>query len=253
MTFAPMFLAHGSPMNAIQHNAFTQFLQNLGTQVQNSKPQAILMISAHWRSQGVRITGAANPQQIFDFGGFAEELYQVQYPVAGHPTWAAQLAQDLGNIQVDPQQGIDHGAWCILRWIYPLADVPILQLSLDAFATPQAQWELGVRLREYTDRLWILGSGNLVHNLRDLDWNTDGPVMDWAKKADQWFAEKIHQKDLPALFQYRTQNPELAYAHPTDEHLRPLFVVLGAMPPEHQPQSVFSLMQNGSISMRCIA
>jgi 4,5-DOPA dioxygenase extradiol len=164
-----IFFGHGSPMNAIETNEFTEGWKK--ALADTPKPQAILVVSAHWQTRGTWITGSENLQTIHDFGGFPQELFDVQYPASGNPKLAKEIAEKVGA-QIDMNWGLDHGSWSVLTHIYPHADVPIFQLSLDAGKTPQEHFELGQKLAYLREQnVIILGSGNIVHNLGLLDWS----------------------------------------------------------------------------------
>ncbi|MBX3101899.1 MAG: 4,5-DOPA dioxygenase extradiol [Bacteroidetes bacterium] len=249
-----LFLGHGNPMNAIQDNPFTRRLQEVGREL--PRPQAALVVSAHWETRGTWVQASAQPRTIHDFGGFPPALFAVQYPAPGSPEWA-QKTIDVGQahqVLVHPTEewGLDHGTWSVLRFLYPDADVPLFQLSLDIARSPQQHHELARLLRTLREQgVMIIGSGNLVHNLREVDWHHQygGPVFDWAQDFDQRLVQLIAQQNIAQL---ATTTPDALFrrAQPTLEHYLPLLYVLGASYPDEQPQYFYEDFQHGSISMR---
>ena len=222
-----LFIGHGSPMLAIESNPFTprwhQAAQNM------PQPRAIVCISAHWESEDSADTAAAEPGLIYDFYGFPPALYQVQYPVAGSPALAAQLAQvlDDAGLRQDGQRGLDHGTWAVLKHMYPQADVPVVQLAIQPVAGTAWHWRLGQALQPLREEgILIMASGAVTHNFGWLA--RQGAPVPQAQVFSDWLGEKLAARDVPALLDYRQQAPYGAAAHPTEEHLLPLFVTLGA-------------------------
>src|SRR5581483_1643313 len=215
-----LFVGHGSPMNAIEHNAFTQVLTGLGQTL--PRPRAVCVVSAHWTTTGARVLTSGHPRTIHDFYGFPKELYDVEYPAPGAPTEAEQLASD-PEISRDQQWGLDHGSWSVLRHMYPKADVPAFQLSLDVRRDMNAHLEIGREIRKLRERgVLILGSGNIVHNLRRIDWNDPHGAYDWAVEFDAKVKEAVEAHDAVALAHPQTWGESLlASAHPTAEHYLP--------------------------------
>ena len=227
-----LFISHGSPMLALEPGPSGPALAALAQEL--PRPRAILVISAHWEHPELLLTGAAQPETWHDFYGFPPELYAVQYPAPGAPELAAEIASLLNqaglNASIDKQRPLDHGTWVPLSLMYPEADIPTLQLSLPSTFSPAELTELGRllnRLRE--DGVLIIGSGSITHNLGELDWRA-GPnsITPWALDFRNWMVEKLASNDDEALHHYRQQAPSAARNHPTDEHLRPLFVARGA-------------------------
>ncbi len=224
----PMFfIGHGSPMNALESNRWTTTWRQ---QVAALKPKAILMISAHWDKPGLRVLTDPNPRTIHDFGGFPPELYQQHYPAPGSPALAALLLELLADdgAVADSQWGFDHGAWSVLCHVFPAADVPVVQLSIDS--RKDAAWHLALGkklavLRE--EGVLIMASGNIVHNLRLLDWR-DGPAPHWAVQFLQQVQSRIDSGDWQKLMNYRSWGEAAALAVPHPDHLLPLFYLLGA-------------------------
>ena len=225
-----LFLGHGSPMNAIEENEFVTGFRNIGKTI--PKPDAILCISAHWETRGTMVTAMQNPRTIHDFGGFPEELYEVQYPAPGNPALAQQIKQSvqITDIALDHKWGLDHGAWSVIKHMYPEADVPVLQLSLDHYKEPKYHYELAKELAWLrTKGVLIIGSGNMVHNLRLIAWNkmnADNYSYDWAAEASSKMKKFILSGDFSSLINYESQGRSFELAVPTPEHYLPLLYAL---------------------------
>ncbi|MEZ5069936.1 MAG: 4,5-DOPA dioxygenase extradiol [Bacteroidales bacterium] len=256
---APMpllFLGHGSPMNAIEDNAFTRSFRALGQEL--PRPEAILVISAHWETRGTRITALDRPPTIHDFGGFPEALYQIQYPAPGAPKLATEV-QNLVKptpVEGDLAWGLDHGAWTVLRHLYPNADIPVLQLSLDTTKGPADHYALGKQLAALRNQgILIVASGNLIHNLGRVAWNKlDGPFAhDWAREAREFINRAIREGRHDDLIRYRQQGTAMQLAAPTPEHFLPLLYVL-ALQTSHEEVRFFNdETVGGSLSMTSLA
>ena len=227
-----LFLSHGSPMLAVQDSAAGRFLDGLGKQLPT--PRAIVVASAHFTIAPAHVGGAALPRTIHDFGGFPPALYQQQYPASGLPVLAQEIAKTLYAaglpVQVAPEHGLDHGAWVPLRRMYPDADIPVVPLSVDPRGDAKAHVALGRALSHLRrDGVLVIGSGGFVHNLGDLDWrHPDAPLAPWAAHFADWMRERLREGDVDALADWQTRAPNAKRAHPTVEHLMPLFVALGA-------------------------
>ena len=246
-----LFLGHGSPMNAIEDNDFTRALPVLAARL--PRPKAVLCVSAHWLTEGTMIGGMAQPRTLHDFGGFPDALYAVQYPAPGSPALAARVHALLGvEASVDDGEwGLDHGAWSVLRHMYPKADVPAIQLSVDMLAAPGEKLELGRKLRPLRDEgILILGSGNVVHNLRRISFEEDAPPAPWAVEFDAWIKGRLEARDDDALIGDLSKAPSGSLAVPTPDHYDPLLYVLGAADEKEKPRFEYEGIQNGSISMR---
>ena len=251
-----LFIGHGSPMLAIESNPFTprwhQAAQNM------PQPRAIVCISAHWESEDSADTAAAEPGLIYDFYGFPPALYQVQYPVAGSPALAAQLAQVLehSDLRQDGQRGLDHGTWAVLKHMYPQADVPVVQLSLNRNLSPQQHIALARGLQPLRDEgVLILGSGNLVHNLRLLDWQHMHEAdfgFDWARRAQTRLLDLIRRRDLAALADYAALGDDVRRAIPTPEHFLPLLYVLALQQDDEDAHIFNTEFVGGSLDMTCV-
>ncbi len=226
-----LFLGHGSPMNGIEDNEFVRAFKKHGQQLE--KPNAIIVVSAHWETNGTFVTAMQNPRTIHDFGGFPKELYEVQYPAPGHPELAKEISEFItptGTVHLDDKWGLDHGAWTVVKHLFPKADVPVIQLSLDYKMTPQQHYELAQQLKKLREKgVLIVGSGNMVHNLRKVDFRkiNENYGYDWAIEADskmkKWILEGNHQ----SLIDFKKQGEAFNLAIPTPEHYLPLLYVLG--------------------------
>jgi 4,5-DOPA dioxygenase extradiol len=250
-----LFLGHGSPMNAIEDNAFTRAHAALGARL--GKPEAVLCVSAHWLTQGSRVTGMAKPRTIHDFGGFPEALYQVRYPAPGSPGLAALVRETVGGgtVEIDESEwGLDHGAWSVLRHLYPKADVPVVQLGIDYGASARRHFELGEKLRPLREKgIMIIGSGNIVHNLRRISFDEDAAPEPWAVEFDAWVKQRLEKRDFESLLGDLAAAPSGALSVPTPDHYDPLLYVLGASDERDNMRFEVEGIQNGSISMRSVS
>jgi 4,5-DOPA dioxygenase extradiol len=254
-----LFVGHGSPMNAIEDNAWRQSWQALGREfgVNYPTPQLILCISAHWLTRGWQLTAMAQPRTIHDFGGFPQALFDQQYCAPGAPATAKEIsvAIDTPAVTLDTHHwGLDHGCWSILKPMFPAATIPVLQLSMD-YARPAAEHAaLGAqlaRLRDYG--VLIVGSGNIVHNLRAMKHDASpNQAYGWAAEFDQTIATHIEQKTLAALSDFQTFGPTAKLAHPTHEHYLPLLYAAGATYSADTPHFFNTNFQAASISMRSV-
>ena len=245
------FIGHGNPMNAIEDNEFSRAWISAGKALPH--PKAILCISAHWESEGTQVTAMDMPKTIYDFYGFPPELYAAQYPAPGSPE-LAQRVRDLVKpvaVALDQDWGLDHGAWSVLTRLFPKADIPVIQLSLDVKKSLQEHYDLGRKLKTLREEgVLILGSGNIVHNLRILNW--DDSAFDWAADYDAKVRQWILDDDHDPIIQYQQHGQEAALAVNSAEHYKPLLYVLGAKEPG-EPVSFFTeKVTMGSISMRSL-
>ena len=221
-----LFLGHGSPMNAISSNQFTESWNQLGKSL--PKPQAILSISAHWETQGSLVTAMENPRTIHDFYNFPQALYDMEYPAPGNPALAHSLHELEQHIELDHQWGLDHGTWAVICHLYPDANIPTLQLSLDQSLSPQAHYGLAKLLSKLRRRgVLIMGSGNIVHNLRRLDFNNPEGGYEWAEEARESMTHMIRHHEHQKLIHFADQGEAFKLAIPTDEHYLPLLYILG--------------------------
>ena len=250
-----LFLGHGSPMNAIADNGFTRTLTALGERL--PRPKAVLCVSAHWLTDGTGVTGMAAPRTIHDFGGFPEALYGVRYPAPGSPQLAELVRETLGagEARIDAAEwGLDHGAWSVLCHMYPKADVPVVQLGIDYDAPARRHFEIGQKLRVLREKgVLILGSGNVVHNLRRISFDEDAAPMDWAVEFDAWIKGRLERRDFTPLLSDLSAAPSGLLAVPTPDHYDPLLYVLGASDEHDALRFEYEGIQNGSISMRSVS
>ncbi len=225
-----LFLGHGSPMNAIEQNEFVTGFKNLAAKL--PKPTAILCVSAHWETKGTFVTAMPKPKTIHDFGGFPQALFNVQYPANGNVQLANEVKSlaEPTNIGLNLDWGLDHGAWSVLIHLYPKADVPVIQLSLDYTKPPAYHYELAKKLQSLRNKgVLIVGSGNMVHNLRLVDWrklNEPNYAFDWAEEASTKLKSLILNNNHNALMQYQSLGNALQLAIPTPEHYLPLLYTL---------------------------
>jgi 4,5-DOPA dioxygenase extradiol len=225
-----LFIGHGSPMNGIEHNEFTEGWTGITNKIET--PEAIIVVSAHWMTRGTRVTAMQAPPTIHDFGGFPKELYDVQYPAPGDPELATSLQGSIKSapVALSHEWGLDHGAWTILRHMYPDAQVPVIQISLDYGKSAASHYELSKELSSLRKKgVLIVGSGNIVHNLRMVAWDHlhDNYAYDWAKSADHTFKKLIQERDHKKLMNYEALGTDVKYAVPTPEHYLPLLYTLG--------------------------
>ncbi|GEO05156.1 dioxygenase [Adhaeribacter aerolatus] len=226
-----LFVGHGSPMNGIEDNEFSRHWTKMAQEIPT--PKAVLVVSAHWFSKGTKITAMDFPQTIHDFGGFPQALFDVQYPAPGNPALARETVALLqsAHVELDHDWGLDHGTWTIVRHMYPGADIPVLQLSIDYTKGPQYHFDLAKELYALRKKgVLIMGSGNMVHNLRMVAWdklNQDAYGYDWALQLNTKFKELIAGGDYTNLIHYDRLGPEARLAIPTPEHYLPLLYTLG--------------------------
>lgn len=226
-----VFVSHGSPTLAFDDVPARDFLVRLGAKL--PRPKAILCISAHWEAAIPSVTGSDAPSTIHDFYGFPQALYDLRYDAPGDPALAARVIKLLEgggyNAMLNSDRGLDHGVWSPLILAYPQSGIPVVQLSLIHHGSPADHVALGRLLTPLRDEgVLILGSGGAVHNLRALDWHNRSGISDWAGEFDQWLTDHIVAGDIAALSDYRARAPNASVAHPSEDHILPLFVALGA-------------------------
>lgn len=246
-----LFIGHGSPMNAIQHNEFTSDLRAAAKIL--PRPESILVVSAHWQTNGTRVTSGADPEQIFDFYGFPDELYSINYQPAGSPSSASLAAGTIRSVKVelDQYRGIDHGAWTVLMHLFPDQDIPVIQLSLDIKATPDIHYQIGSELSSLRDRgVMVIGSGNIVHNLVVMDEYPWIEPRDWAVEFDERVGSNLLNGKDDELIGYEKWGRISHYAVPTDEHYIPMLYVLGMRREGEKVEFIHNSFQHGTISMR---
>jgi 4,5-DOPA dioxygenase extradiol len=251
-----LFVSHGSPMIAIEDDTWGRALRELGER--SPRPKAALVVSGHFEEPvPVRVTASPAPATIHDFYGFPDELYRIRYAAPGDPALARRVAGLLDGAglaaELDPDRGFDHGAWVPLRFLYPDARVPVVQVSQPAPRSPETMLALGAALAPLREEgVAVIGTGGVVHNLRRIDPAADaaGRVADWAREFDAWFADRLDAMDVDALADYRRRAPHAALAAPTPEHFDPIFAVLGAARPDERASTIHEGFRYGSISMR---
>ena len=251
-----LFLGHGSPMNAIEENQFVQGFRNISREI--PKPNAILCISAHWFTNGTFVTAMLNPKTIHDFYGFPKELFEVNYPAPGSPELARETAELLlpEIVEEDHSWGLDHGAWSVIRHLYPNAEIPVIQLSIDYSKPPQYHFDLAKKLQKLREKgILIIGSGNIVHNLRMIDWkniNTVGAGWDWAVEAREKTNNWLLDGNFQNLIDYQRQGVALQTAVPSPDHYLPLIYSLG-LKEKFENLSLFNdELIGGSLSMTSV-
>lgn len=248
-----VFLSHGAPTLAIEDGEAHRFLRSYGDEL--GKPRAILVLSAHFAEPEATVTAADSPATIHDFGGFAPVLYEMTYPAPGSPELAADIEARLSAAGVPtsstPARGLDHGAWIPLVLMYPEADVPVVQLSIDPRRGAGYHLELGRLLAPLRDDgVLIIGSGGVTHNLRELDWSGDDALVPaWAATFNEWVANAVTEGRIDDLVAYRERAPHAAQNHPTEEHFFPLLCALGATGDEDQRERVHHSYTMGALSM----
>lgn len=251
-----LFLGHGTPMNAIEENQFVQGFRKVATEI--PKPNAILCISAHWFTQGTFVTAMSMPRTIHDFYGFPKELFDVEYPVKGSPELAAETMDLLlpNLVEEDHNWGLDHGAWSVIMHMYPDADIPVIQLSIDYSKPPQYHFDLAQQLHKLREKgILIIGSGNIVHNLRLLDRGNiqkAGTGWDWAIEAREKTNNWILDGDYDSLINYQNQGIALQYAVPTPDHYLPLIYSLGLKHSSEDLSLFNDELVGGSLSMTSV-
>jgi 4,5-DOPA dioxygenase extradiol len=248
-----VFISHGSPLLGIEDSPAHRFLIELGKQLE--RPKAILVISAHWQSRYPAISLTARPDTLYDFSGFPEALYHLKYPAPGATAVAEQAAQLMKRaglpVTRDTLRGLDHGAWIPLKLMVPHADIPVAQIALLRNAGPTMHCRLGAALQPLREQgVLIIGSGALTHNLYAMQERyADHSPPPWVTEFAEWIADRLHSKDRDALFDYLEQAPYAAKNHPTEEHLLPLFVALGAAGENFNAQRLHSSYTHGVLAM----
>lgn len=251
-----LFLGHGSPMNAIEENEFVEGFRKIGKTI--PKPNAILCVSAHWETKGTFVTAMQNPPTIHDFGGFPQALFDVQYPAPGSPELAKETKQLITTTSVglDESWGLDHGAWSVIKHLYPDASIPVVQLSLDYYQGPNYHYELARELQALRKKgILIIGSGNMVHNLRMVAWNRLSEPeygYDWALETDAKMKTFILDGNHKALIDFRSQGKGFELAIPTPEHYLPLLYTLALQDKNEKIEIFNDKAVGGSLTMTSV-
>lgn len=249
-----LFIGHGSPMNGIEINEFSSKWIAIAKDIPT--PQAVLVISAHWFTRGTRITAMDFPPTIHDFGGFPQSLFEVQYPAPGNPTLALETSNLVTSTSMilDHDWGLDHGAWTVVRHMYPAANIPVLQLSIDYTKDANYHYELAKELTSLRKKgVLILSSGNMVHNLRMISWQMmNGGGYDWALEASEKFKAAIFNKDHQSLINYKSMGSEVMLAIPTPEHYLPLLYTIGLQNDSEQAHLFNDKAVGGSLTMTSV-
>ena len=247
-----IFIGHGSPMNVVSKNDFTKHLSALGKQI--SRPEAILVVSAHWLTRGTHMTCMEKPRQIYDFYGFPKELYTVKYSCSGAPHHAALTKAAVKDIAINCSDdwGLDHASWAVLKHMYPAADIPVYELSLDMTRDLPFHYNLGKALGGLRKKgILIIGSGNLVHNLSLMDYDTDAESDEWVVGIDEKIKDCLMAKNHSDLINYHKLDPRILKAVPTLDHYLPMLYILGMQGEDDKLRFVHEGYQNNTISMRC--
>lgn len=244
-----LFVGHGSPMNAVESNAFTRMLDATGVSI--SKPKAILCVTAHWMTKGTVVGAMKNPRTIHDFYGFPKELFSIQYPAQGLPALAEEINRRMPEVALDQDKwGYDHGIWSILLHLYPKANIPVVPLSIAMDQGPTYHFRLGQKLQWLRQQgVLIVGSGNIVHNLSRIDWNPQAQAASWAMRFHESMKALLHSKKYSDIAEYSLSGEDGRMSHPTPDHFYPFLTALGAMTPEEEIEILFDEIHHGSISM----
>ncbi len=245
------FIGHGSPMNAITDSAFARHLAAMGESLKR-RPKAILVVSAHWQTQGSFVSAASKPEIIYDFSGFPAALSQVVYPAPGSPEFAEELRRLAPEVREDVAWGLDHAAWAVLKHMFPLANVPVFELSLDYRATLQQHFDLGSKIAMLREEgVLVVCSGNVVHNIRLWHKRQGLGPYGWDVEFDGWVKGKLDQRDFAGLIDYESQGKAAKLAVPTLDHYIPLLYCVGMATPDEELQHVYEEVLP-AMSMRCV-
>ena len=251
-----LFIGHGSPMNAIEDNEFSKRWQQMGKEIR--KPKAVVVVSAHWLTKGTLVTAMPNPKTIHDFGGFPQALFDVQYPVSGSPELASEIQKLITNpaVELDHDWGLDHGTWSVVKHMYPDADIPVLQLSIDYYKPAAYHYELAKQLLSLRKKgVLIIGSGNMVHNLRMVAWdklNEPEYGFDWALEMNDIFKNKISNGFHKELIQYEKLHKAATLAIPTPDHYYPLLYILALQTDNDKVEFFNDKAVGGSLTMTSV-
>lgn len=248
-----LFLSHGSPMNVVLDNEYTRSLVKLGQELE--VPKVIIIISAHWKTRGTYLTYSKKPRQIYDFYGFPEEIYNIKYEPDGGQNYAEMVAEELKEegVELTDEWGLDHAAWGVLKYLYPKANIPTFQISLNGLLTEEQHYKIGKKLANFRGKgILIIGSGDIVHNLRLADYDIYGKPHEWAVAFDNYVINAIKNNNHDVLINYKSLGDIAKLAVPTDEHFLPILYVAGAQDKNDKVEVIHRSIQNGSVSMSCI-
>lgn len=247
-----VFVGHGSPMNAIENNEFSQGWRVFANQI--PKPKAIVCISAHWLTRGTALTAMEKPETIHDFGGFPDELFRVKYPAPGYPELATEIQKTLkpNELTLDYEWGLDHGSWSVIKQMYPEADIPVIQMSIDYAQNPEFHYKLGKLLSFLREKgVLVLGSGNIIHNLNIIDFRKQGGY-DWAEELNPKITEHLLHNNHQYFIQYKNIGKSATLAIPSPDHFYPLLYILGMQNAKDSVALFNNKLVMGSISMTSV-
>jgi len=243
-----LFVGHGNPMNAIDNNTFTKALKTLGKVIE--PPKAILVISAHWSTPYNAINIHQSDELMYDMYGFPDALYEVEYPAPNADFLISDLQKMFLDIQVE-DRSLDHGVWSVLVHLFPDADIPVMQLSINSALSMQEYFEMGRKIRRLREHgVMIIGSGNITHNLRDMEAKEDAPVVSWAEEFDDFVKNAILQRDYDSLIHFQKKQRYAQHAHPTTEHYIPLLYIAGSAYDNDKSRFIYENIEHGTLSMR---
>lgn len=248
-----IFFGHGSPGNVMEGNRTTRCWRDLGERI--GKPKGIICVSAHWFISGTGVTAMERPRTIHDFSGFPKAMYEMQYPASGDPALAGSVSERLKPIEValDQSWGFDHGSWCVLVKVYPDADIPVVQLSIDARKPPRFHYELGKALAPFRDEgILIMGSGNIVHNLPEMNWRSQSGGYQWAQRFGDYIRKSILDDEPDRLVAYADFGRDAMLSVPTPEHYLPLLYVMGARTGDDDVRFENEFVEYGSLDMTTV-
>ena len=251
-----LFVGHGNPMNALYDNSFTQSLKRVGNEfIDEKRPKAILVVSAHWLTDGTFVNVSPDPEIIYDFSGFPNELFQVRYPASGSPEYAHQVKKLIASVEETEEWGIDHGSWTVLKHMFPKADIPVFQLSIDYKKPLKYHFDLAKQLKPLREKgVLIIGSGNIVHNLRlsfqGVREQGENFVYDWVTEFDEWAKEKINERDFKSLINYESAGTTAKLAVPTVDHYVPMLYSLALADKNENILYTHEELTFGAMSMR---
>lgn len=251
-----LFIGHGSPMNAIADNDYARNLRSMGDRLRQGRPRAAIVFSAHWETDSLQVLTTETPRTIHDFYGFPRALFEVQYPAKGEPALATRvvgLLEEEGAVATT-QWGLDHGVWSVMRHLWPEANLPIVMVSLSRRSDPETHYRVGRALKSLRDEgVLLIGSGNIVHNLKEIQWDESASPYAWATEFDSKIKKALEERDEKTLIgASRASDLASRKSVPTREHFLPLMPILGASDPDEKPTFFAEEIQNGSISMRSV-